>query len=135
MSRTPNTVTRHESSPPFPKVAGVTISVAPQADPGNPLLVHGSFNVPYAQAEALGRPIHRAIVLVVQIGEYHNVLMPFREFVLFADDEFGAPSNGIGGYFNLDVFSLLGAPIPGDYHLVVSIGEYVSTAAEASVTP
>lgn len=111
------------------------ISVAPQADPHHPLIIHGSFNVPYAQAEALGRPIHRALVLVVQIGSYRNVYTPFREFVLFPDDEFGASGGGLGGYFNIDVFSLLGAPIPGDYHLVVSIGEHVSTAAEASVKP
>lgn len=135
MSRTTNTVTRDADSPPLPKSAGLILSVAPHADPRNPLVIRGAFNVPYAQAEALGRPVHRALVLLVQIGEYYNVFTPFREFVLFPDDEIGAPSNGIGGYFNIDAFSLLGAPIPGDYHLVMSLGEYVSAAVETSVTP
>jgi hypothetical protein len=127
-------VERDASSPRLPKSPGVVIVSPAQATARGGLVLHGAFNVPHAEADALGRPVHRAVVLVIQRGEYYNVATPFREHVLFADDEVAA-SGGVGGYFHIDVFEQQGGPVPGYYHLLVSIGEHVSVVHEVSVVP
>lgn len=127
-------VERDSSSPRLPKQPGVVIAGPAQATARGGLVLHGAFNLPHAEADALGHPSHRAVVLVIQRGEYQNVATPFREHVLFVDDEVAA-SGGVGGYFHIDVFEQQGGPVPGHYHLLVSVGEQVSAVHEVSVVP
>jgi hypothetical protein len=127
-------VERDSSSPRLPKKPGVILAGPAQAKTSGPLVLHGAFNLPHAEADALGHPVHRAVVLVIQRGAYYNIATPFREHVLFPDDEVAA-SGGVGGYFHVDVFEQQGGPVPGYYHLLVSIGEHVSAVHEVQVTP
>ncbi len=125
-------VLRGASSPALPPSPGIVVTVDKSRDPRAALVVHGAFNLRIADGDAIGHPAHRAIVLVVWSFGYRYVATPFREQVLFADDEVGLPG-GVGGYFNVDLFDLQGRAVPGDYHLYVTMGEYLSNVERASV--
>jgi hypothetical protein len=127
-------VEKDASSPRIPEAPGVVITGPAQATTRTPLVLHGAFHLTYAEADELGRPAHRGLVLVIQRDEDYNAVTPFREHVLFADDEVGA-RGGVGGYFHMDVFEEQGGPAPGHYHLLVSIGERVSAVHEVWVVP
>jgi hypothetical protein len=116
-----------------PELAGVRIALAPRPERSSPLVVHGSYRIPWADADAIEPSRHRAIVLVVTGGEGFSVTTPFRERILFPDDE-QETRTGPVGFFTLDVFELLGADPPGDYHVLVSLGPYTSNVERVAVT-
>ena len=111
---------------------GIAIEVAPRPVRNSPLVIHGTYLVPWAQAEAIEAPLQRALVLVIQNGELHHVATPFRGRVLFADDERETRAGALG-HFTMDVFELQGGFAAGDYHLLVSLGEMVSNVIRVQV--
>ncbi|MBW2523163.1 MAG: hypothetical protein JRI23_03270 [Deltaproteobacteria bacterium] len=119
-------------SPEPPAAPGIALALAPRPSPASPLVVHGSFRLTPEQIEVLGGEPHRAVVLLVQHGPGHNVYVPFRDRVLFADDV-TASESGVTGFFNLDVFELQGQFAAGTYHLSVSLGELISPVLETLV--
>lgn len=119
-------------SPAPPATPGIALGLAPRPSPASPLLLHGAFRISVEQAKWLGGEPHRAVVLLVQHGPAHNVYVPFRERVLFVDDV-GGSGGDVTGYFNLDVFDLQGQFAAGNYHLLVSMGELISSVVETTV--
>jgi hypothetical protein len=111
---------------------GIVIDLAPRPVKNSPLVIHGTYLVPWAQAELVEPPLHRALVLVIQNGETHHVATPFRARVLFGDDE-RETRNGTLGHFSMDVFELQGGFATGDYHLLVSLGELVSNVVRVQI--
>jgi hypothetical protein len=116
-----------------PDFAGVRIALAPLPERSSRLVVHGAYRLPWADAEAIEPSRHRALVLVVTSAHLHFVATPFRAQILFADDE-QETRGGPAGYFSLDVFALMGADPPGEYHLLVSLGPYTSNVETVTIT-
>jgi hypothetical protein len=125
-------VQRNAASPALPQAPSVVLRVDPGRDPRAPLLIHGAFHLPIAAGDAIGHPVHHGIVVVVWSPSFRYAAAPFRDQVLFADDEVGVPG-GIGGFFNVDLFELQGDPAIGDFHIFATLGEYVSNVVRASV--
>lgn len=125
-----------EKTPLCPQVdddfTGVAIAVAPRPARNSPLVVHGTYRVPWALADTIEPPLHRALVLVVQNGALHSAVTPFRDKVLFGDDERETPA-GVLGHFTMDVFELGEGLVPGDYHLLVSLNELISNVVRVEV--
>jgi hypothetical protein len=126
------TVQRAPLSPALPPKPGIVVAVDRSRDPRAPLVLHGAFHLPILEGDAIGHPVHRAIVVVAWSFGTKWATAPFRELVLFADDELGLPG-GVGGYFNVDLFALQERPIAGDFHLLSSIGGWISNVERASV--
>lgn len=116
-----------------PGFAGVQIAAAPRATPTSPLVLHGAYRIPWADAEPIAPSRHRALVLVVTKGPLFFVAAPFRERILFEDDEQQTPAGAVG-HFSMDVFALQGSESSGDYHLLVSLGPYTSNVVRVPVT-
>ncbi|MCC6522025.1 MAG: hypothetical protein IT373_05140 [Polyangiaceae bacterium] len=125
-------VERTPASPELPRDFAIALAVEPVTHVRGALVLAGAFNLPLAEADALGHPVQHAIVLVIQHGDAWNVVTPFRELVLFPDDERATPG-GVGGWFQIDVFAAQGGPMPGYYQLFVSMGERVSPVVEVAV--
>ena len=126
------TVVRSPPSPPIPASPGLVIAVDHRRDPRSPLIVHGAFHLPIRDGDAIGHPVHRGIVVVVWSLDHRYAIAPFREQVLFVDDEVGLPG-GVGGYFSVDLFEIQQGPVQGDFHLYASLGEHLSNVEHASV--
>lgn len=133
--KSPTNVERHPDSPAPPREPGIVIVSPSRVEARQPWILRGAFHLTSAEATSLGRPSHRAVALLVQRDDDHNVFTPFREHILFADDEVGVGGGGIGGYFNIDVHAHMGQPIPGRYFFIASIGTHVSVAVEAACVP
>jgi hypothetical protein len=120
-----------------PKIApdfqGIEVVVGPRPARASPLVLHGTFRLPWADADRIEAPRHRALVLVVTRGAASAAFTPFREQILFEDDE-EATRNGAFGSFAIDVFDLLGRDAAGVYYLFVSIGMHVSNVVRAEIT-
>jgi hypothetical protein len=112
--------------------AGVQIAVAPRPQRSSPLVIHGAYRIPWADADAIEPSRHRALVLVVTAGAGHLVASPFRERILFEDDE-QQTRGGALGFFTIDVFEQLGREAAGDYHLLVSLGRHTSNVVRVEV--
>lgn len=100
---------------------GVLVAVSRQAR-GGPAGVRGAFQLPRAEAEALGRPVHGLLTcLVWSAGGYQDSLLPFARVVLFPDDE-TEDGNLVRGAFRFEI----DLP-PGDgFYLHVALGPYLS---------
>lgn len=133
--KSPTNVERHLESPAPPREPGIVMVSPSRVDTRGAWIVRGAFHLTLAEATALGRPPHRAVTLLVQRDDDHNVFTPFREHILFADDEVAVGGRGVGGYFNIDVHAHMGQPIPGRYFFIASIGVHVSTAVGAVCAP
>ena len=130
------TLTDVQKTPLCPEISedspGIAIDLAPRPVRGSPLVIHGTYLVPWAQAELVEPPLQRALVLVIQNGETHHVATPFRGRVLFSDDERETHAGALG-HFTMDVFELQGSFAPGDYHLFVSLGALVSNVIRVQI--
>jgi hypothetical protein len=114
---------RHAQSPAPPDEPGIVITAvqpAPRA-----LHLHGAFRLDMSDIEALGPTPSRSLALLVTHRVDAFIGTPFRDFLVFGDDLLATPGGAVG-YFNLDVFELLGGPRAGDHHLSVSLGRHVS---------
>ncbi|MEZ4301229.1 MAG: hypothetical protein R3B70_40215 [Polyangiaceae bacterium] len=106
---------------------GLSIALAPRETLASPLVIHGVFRIPWPEADRLGPSLHRLLVLVVNGLDRVTTVAPFREQVLFPDDETPGRA-GRQGYFNLDVRALTG-PLPARSPFArVSLGPFVSNA-------
>jgi hypothetical protein len=133
MHPAPANLGRHPLSPTLePDFVGIQIVPAPRTARDSPLVIHGTFRIPWADAEAIEAPRQRALVVVVMNGTLHGAYTPFREQVLFEDDD-SATRAGAHGFFNLDVFGVQGHDRPGDYHVFVSLGPHVSNVVRMAV--
>lgn len=135
MSSPHTSVQQSAESPAIPEDFGVVIRVTPYPPSASSrLTVHGAFHLPRAITEIVARPLQRCVVLVVQrVGE-QNALTPFREQVLFDDDDQLTPG-GVAGYFHIDVFDEQGGGVPGEYHFFVSMDEHISNVLALGVAP
>lgn len=121
-----------EKSPASPAIApdfeGVQITLAPRARPGEPVILHGAYRLPWPEADRLPAPRHRALVLVVTSRAGQSATAPFREQVLFPDDETATPGGPLG-HFTFDVGALLGAAPRDEAFALVSLGPFTSNVA------
>src|SRR5690606_28457358 len=53
-----------------PDFAGVRIAAAPRPLRTSPLVIHGAYRIPWADADPIAPPRHRALVLVVTSGSH-----------------------------------------------------------------
>ena len=106
-----------------PSFRGVAI-VASRQKTGDPLRVDGVFQVSQADANFIGRPLHRSLVCVV--WSYGESVTPFREVVLFPDDEV-QKGDAVYGTFSFQ----LPVPQPGMY-LHVALGEHLSASVRST---
>jgi len=73
------------------------------------------------------------VVLVIKREHSYSAITPFKDHVLFQDDDRLTPG-GVAGYFVIDVFSAQQKRLEGDYHLFVSMGEHISNVVQLTVT-
>ena len=104
-----------------PSFRGVLIAAA--RVPANPELVKvdGLFVIPVADAESIGRPLHRALSCLAWGKAYQDSLDPFRNVVLFPDDETVAGA-AVQGFFSFQSPMYRGTGL----YLHVALGEHLS---------
>jgi hypothetical protein len=127
------TVGREEGSPAIPAAPGIAVCLGPSPSVRGRLVIHGAFRLPLELAERIGRPAQRAVVVVGQLGWRCGAATPFREMMLFEDDD-ALEHDTVVGYFNIDVFQLQGGPAVGLYHLFASMDGYLSNLIEFELT-
>jgi hypothetical protein len=89
---------------------------------GGPVHIDGAFQIPLDIANQLDRPVHRSLVLAVwSAGGYQDSLVPFRDVVLFPDDEIRIGALVRGAFsFDIDLF-------PGEgFYLHLALASYLS---------
>ena len=95
-------------------------------------MISGTYRIPEKEAQRIGRPAHRGLVVTVT-GRFHRrTIEPFRRAFLFPEDEI--PVEGAReGAFNADVGR--GSPFrdPGVYYVTVSLGTSLSNTLEIEV--
>jgi hypothetical protein len=110
---------------------GVLVASRPMIHLGSRMILSGVYQLHEAEAERIDAHLHHALCVVVTSADLARVLTPFREVVLFDDDDERFPW-GRRGYFQVDVFE--GADPPrGDYFLHVALGEHLSNTVEVAV--
>jgi hypothetical protein len=98
---------------------GVAIATSRRA-PGAPLRVDGVFQIPRADAEQIGPPVHRLLACLVW-PEYS--VAPFAGAVLFPDDQFER-GGAVCGYFGFEM------DLPTGFYLHVALGEHLSPTVQ-----
>lgn len=125
----PTSVERSPGCPAIdPDFQGVRVALAPRSHPGEPVLLHGTFRLPWPEADRLSPPRHRALVLVVTSAGGQTALSPFAEQVLFPDDETATPGGALG-HLTLDVGALLRRTFTSEAFALVSLGPFTSNVA------
>lgn len=128
-------VRRSALTPEIPAGAhGVSLVLAPRTGLASPVVLHGAYSLPWSDADKIAPSRHRAIVLVVTTGPRHLVATPFRDLLLFEDDE-RAAREGVKGAFSIDLTALSADPIPDDFQAFVSIGPHVSNVLVVEASP
>lgn len=108
---------------------GVVIGVAAPAAPRGPVDLNGVFQIPAAEAIALGGQPHRALTVVVTSAEGAILGTPFREGAFFEDD-LEKSGDAVRGYFRSHLVPP-DQPIPqGPLWISVSLGEHLSNVVE-----
>jgi hypothetical protein len=107
---------------------GIRIALA-GAEPGALPRVHGAFRLPAAEAAAIDRRLHRAIVLVAAQEGLCLAATPFRDHVLCADDQ-EESGGAVQGWFDVDLGEVLAEPAPGPLFVNASLGPHVSGVVE-----
>jgi hypothetical protein len=111
---------------------GVRIAAPAVLSTRGRVVVSGIFQILADEAQAIGPHLHRALVAVMTSGGIYGAYNPFREVVLFADDEERHPW-GSRGYFHFDLFEDEEELDPADYHVFVSLGEHLSNVVAVAV--
>src|SRR5262245_19901113 len=116
------TLLRTEHTPDLPPgFEGVRIALAPRPQRLSPAVVCGAYFLPWPDAEKIAPSRHRAIVLVVSRGPPWLVATPFREQILFEDDERPARA-GVSGHFTIDLTALTDGKLFSGFRAFVSLG-------------
>jgi len=96
------------------------------------MILSGVYTLPEEEAARIDEQLHRALVAVVTIGGSEAVWNPFREAVLFGDDE-ERPGWMRRGYFHFDAFPDRVELFPGEYYAMVSLGRFLSNSIRIRV--
>jgi hypothetical protein len=114
--------TANKNTPPIPASLRGIVFLVSRKTLGGPAQIDGAFQIPFNEADAIGRPLHRALVCAVwSAGGYQDSIVPFRDAVLFPDDEI-KDGNLLRGafHFEIDLY-------PGDgFYLHLALGSYLS---------
>jgi hypothetical protein len=102
---------------------GVVIAAARVPLKGDLVQIDGLFRLPAEDAEAIGRPLHRALSCSVWGKGHQDSLDPFRDVVLFPDDETEA-GGAIQGCFSFQFPMYRGQGL----YLHVALGPYLSAS-------
>jgi hypothetical protein len=132
LARLPSTARTSDTPDVPPGAAGVTLAAPSVLAPTDRLIVSGQYQLSEQEAALIDDRLHRALVAVVTIGHSFCVWNPFREAVLFADDDerFHGSRRGC---FHFDAFPDRSELPPGEYTLFVSLGTYLSNATRVLV--
>ncbi len=128
----PNTDHPKESSP-NDITEGISIwTLTPIVSPKEQVIINGLFMISEEDVASVGGKPHRVLVLAInKVGLYQTV-SPFRDVLLFDDDDFSI--NGLRhGYFNFDLFSTNAFETLGAYFITVSLGYHLSNTLEINV--
>jgi hypothetical protein len=102
---------------------GVVIAAARVPLHGDRVQIDGLFRLPAGDADAIGRPLHRALSCSAWGKSYQDSLDPFRDIVLFPDDEIEA-GGAIQGTFSFQFPMYRGKGL----YLHVALGPYLSAS-------
>ena len=94
--------------------------------------LNGLFQLPRAELETIHPQPHRALVVVATLGAGWFADSPLRDKIFFPDDLEPA-GHLVRGRFSFDLFSLFADRVPGEYRLLVSLGEYLSESLRVEV--
>ncbi len=109
-----------------PSFRGVLITAARAQSNPELVTVDGLFLIPVADAESIGRPLHRAISLLAWGKAYWDSLDPFRNVVLFPDDE-KVVGDAVQGFFSFQSPMYRGTGL----YLHVALGEHLSPSIDS----
>lgn len=119
---------RTKATPATPQgFSGVLIAAPSAVSPRGPMIISGVYQLKEEDAAKIDERLHRALVAVVTVGEGFRVWNPFREAVLFEDDEERSPYSR-RGYFHFNVYPDQNELFPGDYFALVSLGRFLSSS-------
>jgi hypothetical protein len=129
----PNTRRPPAQQPPAADFRGIEIA-APGSAPGDgPVVVSGTFVIPEQEALRIDERLHRALVLVKVSMTLYHVTNPFRDVILFEDDEERVAGTR-RGFFSFNAFDGFARAPGGDYYITVSLGDRLSNTVRVFVT-
>lgn len=130
----PSTAQSAAAPPVEPSFEGVRISAPSTVRLPGPIIVTGTFQLPEREAERIDPHLHRALVLVAMNGAVpYAVHNPFEGVLLFDDDE-ERGAWGRRGHFTVALPRDGAIPYEGEYHVFVSLGEFLSNTVTVAVT-
>jgi hypothetical protein len=100
---------------------GLAIAASRVKHNGDLVQLDGIFRLPAGDAEAIGRPLHRALSCSVWGNGHQDSLDPFRDVVLFPDDEIES-GGSIQGRFSFQFPMYRGSGL----YLHVALGPHLS---------
>lgn len=126
--------TRYSQATPAlpPNFTGVLIASPPAISYRERMIVSGVYQLPEQECARIDERLHRALVAVVTVGAGYAVFNPFREAVLFADDD-ERSAWGRRGYFHFDAMGAARDLYPGDYYAMVSLGRFLSNSIRVRI--
>lgn len=124
---------RDQASPATPQhFTGVLIAAPAALSYRGRMIVSGVYAIPESDAARIDERLHRALVASVRIGDGYRVWNPFKDAVLFEDDD-ERSAWGRRGYFHFDAFPGQRELHPGEYYLFVSLGAHLSNPVRVLV--
>ncbi|NNF08557.1 MAG: hypothetical protein HKN21_17480 [Candidatus Eisenbacteria bacterium] len=96
-----------------------------------PLVLKGSFRLPKEFAQ--GNPVHRQLILSIQMGGVNGTCTPFAKTALFKDDAREDGKDWVGS-FEIDMFQHIGLNMAGEFYAVASMGPLTSDVLKIEVT-
>ncbi|MEM9693610.1 MAG: hypothetical protein AAGA56_13770 [Myxococcota bacterium] len=123
---------RNAETPPL-EGHGLVLAAAAGVTAGQPVWIHGAFELPSQLERDLGVPLMRSVVLVGQLGELHFVDVPFAQALLFQDDEV-AVLGARRGSFHCELFLRRGVTAPGRYLVHATMGDWMSNQLAIELT-
>jgi hypothetical protein len=114
---------------------GISISVKynKQEDGGERAYLYGCFRLPTNYEKLLIGIPHKAIILVVTLGEYSFAENVFKDMVFF-DDDVTIDAESVLGYFDMALFDHI-EYFRGNYNILVSLGPFSSNIEVFDHTP
>lgn len=104
---------------------GVCIGGPDRASRQDGMTVTGGFRLSSADACDIDKELHRALVLAITGEGVADSVEPFRNAVLFSDDQI-EDGNSCYGTFSFDALDIFELEDPGEYFLTASIGRFLS---------
>jgi hypothetical protein len=130
--RYPSTKKTQETPAAPPNLTGVLLASPGSIGYGGRMILHGVYVLPEEEAARIDEQLHRALVAVVTIGGSAAAWNPFREVVLFPDDE-ERSGRMRRGYFHFDAYPDRAELHHGEYYAMVSLGRFLSNSIRIRV--